>query len=87
MKGMTLISSSMQINLTSLCIQGIVPVLCIFHGLHEVSMGTVQALFCRIPGAKASWGALKFGPDKQMRSFNHFNEHPAILRFLRESSL
>jgi hypothetical protein len=85
MKAMTLIAFSMPTNLSSLSdSSGVVPVLGIFHGLHEVSMGTVQALFGNIRGLNTTWGNLQFGPGETWRSFN---EHPALLAFLRESSL
>jgi hypothetical protein len=59
MKGMTLISFSMPTALSSLSDQGIVPVLGILHGSHEISMGTVQALFGNIRGLTATWGDLQ----------------------------
>ncbi len=45
----------------------------------EVSMGTVQALFCRTSSLTA-----RFGPDEQWQSFE---ENPARLSFLPRSSL
>ncbi len=74
----------MPTNLSSLSDGIVVPVLGIFHGSHEVSMGTVQALFGNIRGLNTTWGNLQFGPDETWRSFN---EHPALLAFLSESSL
>ncbi len=51
LKGTTLISFSLPTDLSSLSDRGVVPVLGIFHGSHEVSiMGTVQALFGNIRG-------------------------------------
>jgi hypothetical protein len=84
MKGTTLISFSMPTNLSSLSNRDIVLVLGLFHGSHEVSMGTVQALFGNIRGLTATWGDLLFGPGKTSKSFH---AHPALLAFLRESSL
>ncbi len=60
----------------------------IFHGSHEVSMHTVQALIGNIRqmirGLTATWADLRLGPRETWKSFN---EHPALLTFLRESSL
>ena len=84
MKGTTLISFSMPTVLSSLSNRDVVPVLGIFHGSHAVSMGTVQALFGNIRGLTATWGDLRFGPGETYRSFN---EHPALLAFLRQSSI
>ncbi len=47
-------------------------------------MGTVQALLGNIRGLTATWGDLQFGPGETYRSFI---QHPALLAFLRESSL
>ncbi len=60
------------------------PVLGIFHSSHAVSKGTVQALFGNIRGLTATWGDLQFGPGETYRSFN---QRPALLAFLLESSL
>jgi hypothetical protein len=56
MKGMTLISLSLPTDLSSLHNRGVVPVSGIFHGSHEVSMGTIQALFRGISGLATTWG-------------------------------
>jgi hypothetical protein len=84
MKGMNLISFSMSTDLSSLSNRDFVPVRGIFHGSHEICMGTVQALLGNIRGLTATWGTMTFGPGEKWRSFN---EHPAFLAFLRESSL
>ncbi len=74
----------MPTDLSSLSNRDVVPVLGIFHGLHAVSMGTVQALLSNIRGLNATWGELRFGPGETYRLFH---EHPAVLAFLRQSSL
>ncbi len=84
LKGTTFISFSLQTDLSSLSDQGVVPVLGIFHGSHEVSMGTVQALFGNIRGLTVTWSDLLFGPGETAKSFH---AHPALFAFLCESSL
>ncbi len=69
MKAMTLIAFSMPTvtDLSSLSDCSVVPVLGIFHGSHEVSMNTVQALFGNIRGLNTTWGNLQFGPGEKWR--------------------
>ena len=72
MKGVDLISYSVPTALSAMSNRNVVPVLCIFHGSHEVAQRTVQSLFCNIQGLTTNWT---------------FNEHAMFIRFLRESSL
>ena len=84
MKGLMLLSFSMPTALSSLRNREVVPVVGILYDLHLVYESTVQGILRGVDGLNTTWGALHFGPRTDCQSLD---EHPAFLRFLRESSL
>jgi hypothetical protein len=79
MKGLDLISFSLSANRLSMPNKNAVPVAAILHGTHEISLQTVQVLFCRMEGLWTSWTPLYFGPGTLYKALEDHDMYQTFL--------